>query len=278
VTVEVAQIAYWLALTAWVAAFLVFLWVLVFQRPDRLALAVGLTALGLVPHTAGTAIRWFATERPPFISLYELVCASAWFVVAVYVVAQFVWRHARVLGVAVMPVAFLSMGAALTLSPEPNALGAALKSWWLVLHIIFALLAHGCFAIAFAAGILLLVGRSAVSPETESENQIPSPERLDMLGMRCIVFGFICDTIMVLSGSIWAYKAWGRYWGWDPIETWSLITWLLYGLYAHLRFLPGWRGRRAAIYAVLAFLVVVFSFWGVPHLWTSIHDYTLYSK
>jgi cytochrome c-type biogenesis protein CcsB len=179
-------------------------------------------------------------------------------------------------GVAVLPVAFISMGAALTLSPAANPLSAALKSWWLVVHILFALVGHGFFAVAFGAAVLLLIRRSA--PQPEGESLIPPPQRLDQISARSIISGFIAHTVMILSGSIWANKAWGRFWGWDPIETWSLVTWLLYGLYTHLRFLPSWRGRRAAGYAVVAFLVVVFSFWGVPHLWTSVHDYSLLSR
>jgi cytochrome c-type biogenesis protein CcsB len=275
-TLGTAEIGFWIALSFWVVAFLVFLQALVFHRRHHLAIGVVIAAAGLLPHTAGIVIRWIATGRPPFISLYELIIASAWFAVLTYLVIQAIWKSARPVGVAVAPVAFLSMGAALTLSPEANELSAALQSWWLVIHIVFALIAHGCFAVAFGAAVLLIIrGRRT---EAENGDLVPSSVNLDRLGLRCIIFGFICHTVMVLSGAIWANNAWGRFWGWDPIETWSLVTWLLYGLYMHLRFLPKWHGRRAAAYAVVAFLVVVFSFWGVPHLWKSIHDYTLYSR
>ncbi len=266
-TIESASIGFWLALSLWVIGFLLSLYALVFGRERLLAVAVVFAALGLAPLAAGIGVRWVATARPPFISLYELVIASAWFAVATYLVAQAAWRAARPVAVAVLPVAFLSLGAALTLSPAANPLSAALKSWWLVVHILFALLAHGCFAVAFGAALLLLV----------RGKERPTPA-LDEISSRSVVFGFICHTVMILSGSIWADKAWGRFWGWDPIETWSLVTWLLYGLYAHLRLLPKWRGRLAAGYALAAFLVVVFSFWAVPHLWTSVHDYSLYGR
>lgn len=275
-TVEHAEIGFWLALSCWVIGFLLALYALVFRKERLLVAAVVFAALGLLPHTVGIAVRWSATGRPPFINLYELVSASAWFAILTYLAMQAVWRTARPIGVVILPVAFLAMGAALTLSPEPNELTASLKSWWLVIHIIFALLAHGGFAIAFGAAILFLVKER--NPEPEGESLIPSPDRLDQVCARTIIFGFICDTVMVLSGSIWANNAWGRFWGWDPVETWSLITWLLYGLYAHLRFLKGWRGRRSAIYSIIAFLVVVFSYWGVAHIWTSVHDYTLYTQ
>jgi len=274
-TLGTAEIGFWVALSLWVIAFLVILAALVFHRRHYLSLGVVIAAVGLLPHTAGIGIRWAMSGRPPFISLYELVIASAWFAVVTYLVVQWIWKTARPVGVAVLPVAFLSMGAALTLSPEANPLYPALKSWWLVIHILFALVAHGCFAVAFGAAILLLIrGRRT---EAGNGDLVPGSVNLDQLGFQCIVFGFICHTIMVLSGAIWANKAWGRFWGWDPVETWSLITWLLYGLYIHLRFLPKWHRRPAAIYAIVAFVIVVFSYWGVPHVTKSIHDYTLYS-
>ena len=162
----------------------------------------------------------------------------------------------------------------MTATADANPLGATLKSWWLVIHILFAMLALGSFAISFGAGVLFLIRKKSGNPEHSTP--IPGADQLDQLGTRCVVFGFICHTVMVLSGSIWANKAWGRYWGWDPTEVWSLFAWLLYGLYIHLRFLPSWRGRRSAIFAVIAFPIMVFSFWGVPHLWQSLHDYMIY--
>ncbi len=275
-TVENAEIGLWLALTCWVIGFLVCLYALVFQKERLLAAAAIIAAVGLLPHTAGIAIRWAATGRPPFINLYELVSASAWFAVATYLVVQAIWRNARPVAVAVLPVAFLSMGATLTLSPEPNALTASLESWWLVIHVLFALIAHGGFAIAFGAAILLVL--KSRGQQTQDQSLVPAADRLDLLCARSIIFGFVCHTVMILSGSIWANNAWGSFWRWDPVETWSLIAWLLYGLYAHLRILKSWRGRRSAIYSIVAFLVVVFSYWGVSHIWATVHDYTLFEK
>ncbi len=273
ITLDNAELGFWIALTIWVVAFLFCLYALVFSDEKKLRLTIILAAVGLLPHLGGVAARWVASGRPPFINLYELVAASAWVTIATFLVAQAVWKAARPSAVVVLPVAFLSMGAVLTLSTEANLLSPALKSWWLVIHIIFALVAHGCFAIASGTAVLIFV------PKRETpKSLVPSPEQLDRLCARLIIFGFICHTLMLLSGAIWANRSWGRFWGWDPIETWSLFVWLLYGLYAHLRLLPMWRGRPAAAYVILAFFLVVFSFWGVPHLYTSVHDYTLYAQ
>ncbi len=267
-------ILFWLSLSTYVVAALLCAYGLVFKKTRLLPAAVVVAAAGLLPHTAAFIVRWIATGRPPFLNLYELILAGAWFIVVTFVVAQFVWRHVRPVGAAVMPVAFLSMGVALMLSPQANPLAAALQSWWLVVHILFALVSYGCFAISFGAAILLLITENKDRP---AGSMIPPPEQLDGVGARCIYFGFICLTVRVISGSIWANNAWGRYWGWDPVDVWSLVTWLLYGLYAHLRPLRKWKRRHAAWFSVVAFVVVVFSFWGVPHLWQSIHDYSQYS-
>ena len=265
----------WVSVSAYVGATLLCACALAFGKRRLLLPAVIVAAAGLAPHMAAFVVRWIATGRPPFIGLYELILAGAWCVVATFVVTQFIWRGVRPLGTAVIPFAFLSMGLALTMSPEANPLTATLRSWWLAIHIVFALVAYGCFAVASGASVFLLVQERR--ERATAAGQVPTPERLDEIASRCIFFGFICDTVMIVSGAVWANSAWGRFWGWDPVETWSLVTWLVYGLYAHLRLVGKWRRTQSAWFAVAAFVVVVFSFWGVPHLWKSIHDYSLYS-
>jgi cytochrome c-type biogenesis protein CcsB len=266
----------WMALSLYVVAALAGACALVFRKDRAYLVATIAVAAGLAPHTAAFVVRWIATGRPPFINLYELLHASAWAVAVAFLVAQLASRAVRSIGAAVMPVAFLTMGYAQMLSPEANRLNAALRSWWLAVHIVFASLAYGCFAVSFGAAILFLYKKRA--GERGAAARLPPLAKLDGIGLRCIYFGFICDTVMILSGSIWANNAWGRFWGWDPVETWSLVTWLVYGLYSHLRLVGKWKRDHAAWLSIAAFAIVVFSFWGVPHLWTSIHDYSLMSR
>ncbi|MHC4252334.1 MAG: cytochrome c biogenesis protein CcsA [Planctomycetota bacterium] len=269
-------ILFWTALSLYVAAGIASAAALVFRKERGYLVATVAVAAGLLPHTAAFVVRWIGTGRPPFINLFELLHSGAWAVAAAFVVAQRASRGVRALGIAVMPVAFLTMGLAQTLSAAANPLTAQLRSWWLAVHILFASLAYGCFAVSFGAAVLYLYKHFA--GERGPAARLPKPSRLDEVSLKSVHFGLICDTVMILSGSIWANNAWGRFWGWDPVETWSLVTWLVYGLYAHLRFLKKWKRTHAAWLSIAAFGIVVFSYWGVPHLWKSIHDYTLMSS
>jgi len=107
--------------------------------------------------------------------------------------------------------------------------------------------------------------------------KLPATEKLDILIYRFSAFAFVMLGIMIASGAVWAYKAWGRYWGWDPIETWALISWLVYGLYLHLRITLGWKGRRAAWLALFAVVLVIFSFFGIPLVYPSVHEHLKYA-
>jgi cytochrome c-type biogenesis protein CcsB len=139
------------------------------------------------------------------------------------------------------------------------------QSAWLYVHVVFAWFAFGSYLVAsILAALLLLQSKAAPEPAAAIEG---TPEnaagRFDELSLRFLIFGFITDTVMIASGAIWAHGLWGRYWGWDPVETWSLITWLIYGTNLHLRLTLGWRGRRAAWLAVVSVASVVITFFGV---------------
>jgi ABC-type transport system involved in cytochrome c biogenesis permease subunit len=140
-----------------------------------------------------------------------------------------------------------------------HALEPPYRSNWLMVHVVFAWLAFGSYVVASAlAGYFLWVTRRAVP--------VPEPDRrglVDELAARLIAFGFVSDSVMIASGAIWAHGLWGRYWAWDPIETWSLVSWLVYGVNLHLRFTLGWQGRRAAWVAVLSVLGIIVTFFGL---------------
>jgi ABC-type transport system involved in cytochrome c biogenesis permease subunit len=140
-----------------------------------------------------------------------------------------------------------------------RALEPPFRSGWLAVHVTFAWLAFGSYLVASALALQYLwVTRRAAA--------VPVPDRravLDELAARLIAFGFVADSVMIASGAIWAHGLWGRYWGWDPIETWSLVSWLIYGVNLHLRFTLGWSGRRAAAVAALSVVGIVVTFFGI---------------
>jgi cytochrome c-type biogenesis protein CcsB len=143
----------------------------------------------------------------------------------------------------------------------------ALKSNWLLIHVVTAFLGYAAFALAFGSGILYLV------QERRPRASLPPLPLLDNLLYRATMLGFLLLTLGILTGAVWAESAWGKYWSWDPKETWSLITWLIYASLLHARLVKGWQGRRTAWLAVLGFLAVLFTYFGVSFLLTGLHSY-----
>ena len=144
-------------------------------------------------------------------------------------------------------------------------MAASRKSSWLGIHVFFAWLAFGAFALAMGTGIIYLLKDRDSRREQKNPvfERFPSLARLDELMFRYVLFGFITHAVMIASGAIWARDLWGAYWSWDPVETWSLITWLLYGVAIHLRVTLGWKGRRLAWVVALAIVAVIITFFGV---------------
>jgi ABC-type transport system involved in cytochrome c biogenesis permease subunit len=164
--------------------------------------------------------------------------------------------------IGVLAVASLVAVYALTRSPEQRAvtpLLPALRSPWLQIHVLSTLVGYAAFGVAAGLGLTLLIRRVVTKETRNGDQQARTMER-------SVALGFPWLTLGILTGAIWAQNAWGRYWGWDPKETWALITWLWYLLVLHLRPLPGWRGRRLAALVLVGFGMALFTFVGVPWL------------
>jgi cytochrome c-type biogenesis protein CcsB len=212
---------------------------------------------GLVVHTVLVAWRWIVTGHIPTIGNFENALFGAWFIVVMTVWAG--WRERYpLLAAGSLPFALLILGGGALSDTSAQPMMASLQSFWLYIHIFFAWLAYGAYTVACGAGVVyLLQSRVREAQDPERLN------RLDELMFRSTVFGFITDTVMIAAGSIWAKDLWGSYWSWDPVETWSLLSWLVYGLALHLRITRGWRGRRLAWVLIVAIIGVLISFWGV---------------
>ncbi len=177
------------------------------------------------------------------------------------VLASYMWferkYHQRILGLVAMPVALAMMLYASTIPAEIEPLVPALQNnLLLTVHVAVAIVAYGSFSIAFAASVLYLV-----QPEGGRWG-LPKPQVLDEIGYRAVVVGFPFLTLTIILGAVWAHVAWGSYWSWDPKETASLVTWLIYGAYLHARVMRGWRGNRAAWLLVLGFAATLFTYFG----------------
>jgi cytochrome c-type biogenesis protein CcsB len=223
--------------------------------------------VGFVLHCATIALRWQAAGRPPFASMYEALVLFAWAVVVVYFVfdriyrARILFAPALILVLCMLTIAFFGDSAMKPLVP-------ALQSKWISIHVVTYFIGYGALSIAFMLGLLYVAHSRRNAADSDYMRYI------DTLIYRLIIFGFPFLTIGMTTGSAWADVAWGTYWGWDPKETCSLITWLVYAVYLHMRILRGWKDSKAAWLNIIGFLVTLFTFVGVNFILPGLHSYS----
>lgn len=237
----------------------------VFNKQKLLSIA----GYGIVPaflaHTALFIMRWVRTGWFPANGELENAITGGWFAIAFTLFLFLKNRSLSGIALFTVPVTLLLMGFGVMKAPAPLPVSAALKSSWLIVHVLFAQIAFGAYAIAAGFGLLyLLKGLRLNRGEAIGfYARFPKLEVIDELMFKFVVYGFITDAIMIVAGSIWAKDLWGNYWGWDPVEVWSLLSWLLYGLSIHLRVTLGWRGTRQAWMMILLLATVIITYWGV---------------
>ncbi|MBN1813900.1 MAG: cytochrome c biogenesis protein CcsA [Anaerolineae bacterium] len=260
----ISYVLLWLALSAYVAHLM---------RGERWMgrVATGLTVAAWGALTGELVARGVAAGHWPLTNRYEFALCFAWAIVAVYLLLEASWLRPeaqpdgreRRAGAFALAVALLVMTYAVTRSSADRATGPllpALRSVWLQVHVLTAMVGYAAFGVAAGVGAMRLVQGDGEEPRW------PEPGVVERAIERAVALGFPWLTLAILSGAIWAQNAWGRYWGWDPKETWALITWLWYLLILHVSPLRRWRGRRLAVLAVIGFGVVLFTFIGVPWL------------
>jgi cytochrome c-type biogenesis protein CcsB len=230
-------------------------------------------ALGFTCHCIFTFSRYYASGYTPITNPHESLSFFSLAVVGVFLAFQ--WRYrAVILGSFVIPVAFLILLASAWFPAAAAPLSPTLKSGWLAIHTIGAFAAYATFAVAFCAGVMYLFQERYLKKKILGAlfRRLPSLDTLDDINYRCLAVGFPLLTIAITSGSLWAKSAWGAYWSWEPKETWSLVTWFVYAALLHGRLTSGWRGRRAAILAIVGFCVILFTFLGVNLLLPGHHS------
>lgn len=228
--------------------------------------ALVLASAGLVTQSVTIIGRWISVRHFPYIGTYENVLVGSWAIVALFIVLAWRWRGLGMGGVLVLPVCLLTLGYGLTQAAARSAVTPAYQSGWLIVHVTFAWITYSAYTSVAALAIAQLWRDRAQRTGREVPAWLPTSSRIDDLSMRLVAFGFLNNGVMIASGSIWAYRLWGAFWRWDPVETWSLLTWLAYGLYMHARLTLGWRGRRLAWVALAALFGVMMAFWGVQLL------------
>ena len=259
----------------------IYLGMFIFRTKKIGMLATVTTIIGLLVQTAGIGLRWVESYQmgighAPLSNMYESLVFFAWCIVLLYLIVEFVYKN-KVIGAFAIPFAFGSMAYA-SLSPEFSSaitpLVPALQSNWLIAHVFTCFIGYAAFAVACGTGIMYLVKSRETGDSSGSLlATLPSLKVIDDITHKVILFGFIWLSAGIISGAVWANSAWGTYWSWDPKETWSLITWFIYASALHARFTRGWGGKRIAWIAILGFLAVVFTYYGVNFLLSGLHSY-----
>lgn len=269
------QISFYLTLLLYGVATLFYLACLLRQTPCRPVIAQRVLLVGFLAHCLAVIHRFIAVGHLPVTNMHEALSFFALAIVGIYLAVERRYQ-VSMLGSFIVPFALLvTLGAGMvpmTIRP----LNPALQSAWIYSHTILAFGAYAFFTISGGVALLYLIQSHFLKKKQLGSLflKLPPLDLLDEIGYRCLAFGFPMLTVAIITGAIWASRAWGSYWSWDPKESWSLITWFIYAALLHGRLTTGWRGRRAAWLTIFGFLVMLFTFIGV-NLWLpGLHSYT----
>ena len=263
-----------LVLVCYLAGTLAYLLYLLKQRPIISKTAGILLFSGFVFHTVSLILRYVEAGYTPITNLHEAPSFFAWAIIGIYLFVEWKYRI-TVLGSFISPIASVLIILSSAFSKEIGPLPPILKSTWLPVHVILAFLGDALFALAFCAGVMYLIQEHQIKSKRIGTfyYRLPALKVLDDINHYCLTVGFPLLTLAMITGSVWAREAWGSFWSWDWKQIWSLLTWILYGALLHGRINVGWRGRRAALLAIVGFFAVMFSFLGVNTFLSGLHTY-----
>ncbi len=254
---------------------------LLFKTKKSGVVASILTLLTFLVQTVGIGLRWYESYEmgmghAPLSNMYESLVFFSWSIVIFYLLLELKF-HNRIFGAFAIPFAFFSMAYASFakgINQEISPLIPALQSNWLIVHVVTCFIGYAAFAVACGLGFMyLLKSASSDTSETGVISSLPKLSVLDDVIHKTMIFGFLWLSAGIITGAIWANSAWGTYWSWDPKETWSLITWFIYAATLHARFTRGWQGKRIAWLAIIGFVSVIFTYFGVNFLLSGLHSY-----
>jgi cytochrome c-type biogenesis protein CcsB len=242
-------------------------------------IAVALTILGVLLHGVSIAIRGFAVDSVPWSNMYEFASVAG--LVGVLAFLGVLWKAPAIRhlgGFVLLPVVLVMFLAGTVLYSKASPLVPALQSYWLAIHVTLVSIAEGALMTSAVLTVLFLVKSSYDrSPRAgrlaNLAFRLPAAETLDKVAYRIVAFAFPLYTVAIICGAIWAEAAWGRYWGWDPKETWAFIVWVVYACYLHARATAGWKGRAAAWVNLAGFFSITFNFLIVNIVVSGLHSY-----
>lgn len=237
------------------------------RRPQRAILS--LLALGLALHTASIAVRWDRLGHGPFITMFEILSSNVWSLLLAFALAYWRLPAIRASAAVVMPIVFIMMGWLLVTSPGEGHLPPTYHTIWLFIHIGFGKVFLGAVLVAVGLAGVILLRHHGIGVKRLAG--LPANHRLDDLAHRFMALGLIFETLMLVAGAIWAQDAWGRYWAWDPLETWAFITWLTLAFALHARLAYKLAPHYGAWLILLVFVLAFLTFFGVPFISTAPH-------
>lgn len=255
----------WGIIYLYAACSILLLTAFVFQKERLLRWVRIILAPAFAAHTVVFIARWVRTGYFPANGEFENAITGGWF--AILLTLGVLYRRRELAGISLVtvPVTLLFLGYGIMKNPAALPHAASLKSSWLVIHVLFAQLAFGAYLVASGMGAVYLLKDNKLRKGAASAffDRLPPLPVLEELMFKFVIYGFIADAIMIAAGSIWAKDLWGSYWGWDPVEVWSLVSWLIYGISIHLKVQLGWKGRRLAWIYLLAVFGIIITYWGV---------------
>ena len=244
---------------------------------DWARFSVMFTVLGWGVQLAEIITRGMAAGRIPWGNMYEFTSAITFSAVTVFLIVL-IRQPVRFLGAFLMVAVVIGLGVGtIWLYDDPGPVRPALQSYWIAIHVTAAIIATGTFTVAAVTTLLYVFKARREAKTADGRNsflgRFPAADRLDQLSNKITMFGFPIWTFAIIAGAIWADQAWGSYWQWDPKETWSFITWVVYAGYLHARATAGWKGNKAAVISLLAFGCLLFNFFGINYLVSGMHSY-----
>lgn len=247
---------------------------LVSKKENRATIGFAVALAGLLIHTLALVFRTVESGHAPFTNMYESLSFLAWASILAFIIIEAKYKVRRPGAyLLLIVIALMALASSPLMPKEATPLVPALQSYWLWLHVSVTLIGEAFFAIAFITSIMYLAADAKERKGKAAKSGLTA-ERLDSISYRTIAIGFPLFTLGgLVFGMVWAYKAWGTYWSWDPKEVWSLITWFVFALYLHTRIVMGWKGRRSAAIAIIGFLAALFTYFGVNYLLAGLHSY-----
>jgi cytochrome c-type biogenesis protein CcsB len=252
------------------------------DRIGRFSFAI--TVIGALIHTASIAVRATAVDAVPWSNMYEFASVAG--LVGVIAFIAVLWKAPSIRhlgGLILLPVILLMFMAGTVFYSKAQPLVPALQSYWLAIHVTLVSIAEGALMTSTVLTLLFLAkqryDRISAQPGFKPgslatlASRLPDATTLDKAAYRVVAFSFPLYTVAIICGAIWAEAAWGRYWGWDPKETWAFIAWVIYAMYLHARATAGWKGSRAGYINLLGFAAMTFNFFVVNIVISGLHSY-----